>query len=111
MKLLRKIIFILLVLFFLFSLTKNFFNYQRNLDFYNNYKDDYEKEKKQNVTLKTQILKKSDLYEIEKVIRNKLNLSRPNEVPIIVPPTTPTPMLISPTPAPPYQQWLSLFFN
>jgi len=110
MKLFRKLIFILLVLFFLFSLTKNFFNYQRSLDFYNNYKEDYEKEKKQNITLKTQIRKKSDLYEIEKVIRNKLNLFRPNEVPIIIPPTPPTPEIVSPTPAPPFQQWLSLFF-
>jgi len=47
---------------------------------------------------------------VEKNIRQKLNLLKPNEIAIILPKITPTP---SPTPIiknPPYQQWWKLFF-
>lgn len=110
MKILRKIVFFLLLLFFFSSLTKNLFDYKSKLSFYQSYLKDYEKEKKRNVELKTQLLKKSDPNEIEKTIRNKLNLLKPDEVALMLPQLTPTPVLITPTPLPNYLQWWKVFF-
>lgn len=109
MRLMKKIIIGLFVIFLLFSLTKNFFEYMNNHQFYQSYKENFEKEKKKNIELKTALLKKESFYEIEKIIRNKLNLSLPGEVVVLIPSpaVSPTP---SPTPAPPiYRQWLNLF--
>ncbi len=110
MKTLRKIVFFLLLLFFFSSLTKNLFDYQSKVSFYQSYQDDYEKEKKKNTELKTKLLKESDSYEIEKTIRNKLNLLRPDETAIILPQPTPTAVIITPTPLPNYLQWKEVFF-
>lgn len=110
MKLIRKIVFFLLLLFFFSSLTKNLFDYRRRLSFYEEYKRDFEKEAKKNIELKTEVLKKSDPNEIEKTIRNKLNLLKPDEVAIILKQPSPTPVVITPTPLPNYLQWWKVFF-
>ena len=110
MKLVRKIVFFLLLLFFFSSLTKNLFDYRRRLSFYEEYKRDFEKEEKRNIELKTEVLKKSDPNEIEKTIRNKLNLLKPDEVAIILKQPSPTPIVITPTPLPNYLQWWKVFF-
>lgn len=109
MRLFQKIFLLLIVLFLFFSLTKNFFDFRKSLDFYLNFKNDYLYEKKKNIELKTELIKEKDPHEIEKTIRNKLNLFKPNEKAIILPnlklSVTPTP-----TPTPPiYKQWLNLF--
>ena len=109
MKLIRKIVFFLLLLFFFSSLTKNLFDYQSKVSFYESYLQDYEREKKKNTELKTKLLKESDSYEIEKTIRNKLNLLKPDETAIILPQPTPTPIIITPTPLPNYLQWWNVF--
>jgi cell division protein FtsB len=110
MKLVKKIILVFFLLFLFSSLTRNIFNFQKKLQFYHDFKKEYEKEKKKNITLKTEILKKSDPNEVEKTIRNKLNLQRPDEVVIVVPQPTPTPVVITPTPLPNWNQWLNVFF-
>ena len=110
MKLVRKIFVFLLLLFFFSSLTKNFLDYRNKVSFYESYLKDYEKEKKRNVELKTELLKKSDPNEIEKTIRNKLNLLKPDEVAIILKQPSPTPVVITPTPLPNYLQWWEVFF-
>ncbi len=84
-------------------------DYQKKLAFYQGYREDYEKEKKRNISYKTELLKKSDPYEIEKTIRNKLNLLKPDEIAIIMKQPTPTPVIISPTPLPNYLQWWQIF--
>lgn len=93
------------------SLTKNIFDYQNKLNFYQGFKKDYDKEQKSNIELKTKILKNRDPYEIEKTIRNQLNLSKQGELSVIVPNPTPTPVIIIPTMAPVYRQWLTVFFQ
>ena len=110
MKLIRRVVFFLLLLFFFSSLTKNLFDYRRRLSFYEEYKRDFEKEEKRNIELKTEVLKKSDPNEIEKTIRNKLNLLKPDEVAIILKQPSPTPIVITPTPLPNYLEWWKLFF-
>ena len=84
--------------------------YRNKVAFYQNYLNDYEKEKRRNVELKTELLKKSDPNEIEKTIRNKLNLLKPDEVAIILKQPSPTPVIITPTPLPNYLQWWEVFF-
>ena len=107
----KSILFFCLMLFFVYSLTRNFFEYKKNLAFYQNYKQEYEKEKKANSTLKTKLLKNSDPYEVEKTIRNKLNLLKPGEVAVIIPLPSPTPIVVTPTLAPVYQDWWNSFFK
>lgn len=107
----KKIIFVLLVIFFLSSLTKNLFSYQRSLVFFNSYQDQYEKEQKKNNELKTQLVKTADQYEIEKTIRNQLNMTKDNETMILLPELSPTPFIPTPTQAPVYRQWWDTFFQ
>jgi len=111
MSLIRKIIFITLVLFLLFSFSRSFFDYKKNTQFYTDFKNQYFAEKKKNLELKTQFLKKNDPHEVEKNIRNKLNLSRPEEKTILIPDISPTPVPLTPTPAPVYLQWWEIFMK
>jgi cell division protein FtsB len=111
MRIIKKLLFLLFFFFFFYSLTKSLFDYQKKLDFYQSYKKEYEKEKKRNITLKTEILKNADQYQIEKTIRNNLNYLRPEEVAVIVPKPSPTPPQIILTPVPPWRQWTNLFFS
>lgn len=111
MTLIKKIIFFLILIFLFSSLTKNLFDYQKNFQFYKGFKDNFEKEKKTNISLKTEYLKKSDPNEIEKTIRNKLNLLRPDEIALMIPAPTPTPTPIIIPKIPIYQQWWRVFFK
>lgn len=99
-----------LFVFLLFSLIKNLFDYQKNLRFYEGMKQDLREEKKTNITLKTQILRNRDPQELEKTIRNKLNLLKESEMTIIISTPTPAPRAVTPTPPPVYKQWLNLLF-
>ena len=111
MERLKKILYVVIVLFLFFSLTKNVFDYRNALNFYNGYQKDYEKEKKDNAGLRTHILKYKDPHELEKTIRNKLNMLKQDEFAVILP--EPTPILTSPTstPAPIYRQWITLLLG
>ena len=111
MKTLRTIGLILLLIFLSSSLIKNLIDYQSKKAFYESYKDQYESEKKRNLALKTALLKKSDLNEIEKTIRNKLGLLKPDEVAIILPQPTPEPTVLVPTPGPNWKQWMNLYIH
>jgi hypothetical protein len=102
----------LLFMVFLFtSLTRSYFEYQKNIMFYKSYRESYENEKKKNITLKTEVLKQGDPYEIEKTIRNKLNLLKENEVALIIPEPSPTPTPIITPSVPVYKQWWNVFFK
>ncbi|MBI1862692.1 septum formation initiator family protein [Candidatus Microgenomates bacterium] len=105
MQTVRKTMLVLLSIFLFFSLTKTIFDYRNTVTFYQGFKNEYEKVHHDHIALQTQILRESDENEIEKTIRNKLNLLKPNEIAIIVPFPSPTPTRLSPTPAPPYKQW------
>lgn len=108
---LKRIILGFLILFFLSSLTRNFFEYRRNVEFYQGYKKNYEDIKKRNTELKTELVKNNDPYQVEKTIRDKLNLAKQNEVAVLLQEPTPTPTVISPTPIPNHIQWYNTFFG
>jgi cell division protein FtsB len=111
MVILKKIFFVLLIIFLFSSLFPNLINYKSKLSFYQQTKDDYEKEKKKQIELKTEIVKKKSVDEVEKTIRNKLNLLKENEVALIIPSpiqspqATPTPILAN------WEQWWRVFFK
>jgi cell division protein FtsB len=100
-----------ILLFILYVLTRNVFDYTDKLRYYEQYKELYNKEKNQNLKLKTQIAKQNDPSELEKTIREKLNLLRPDEVDILLPSPTPTPPSYSPTEAPNWIKWRDVFFH
>ncbi len=107
---LRSIVLLILFIFFITSLTRNLVGYYKNLSYHKDYADRYKEEDKRNRTLKTQVLKEKDPNELEKTIRNKLNLSQPNEIVIMVPTVTPTPTVyIKPT-VPVYKEWIDVLF-
>ena len=98
-----------LVIFFILSLTKNIIEYQKNLSFYNDYKNEFNNEKKRNGELKTELVKAHDINEFEKIVRNKLNLHKKDETIMVIPNPTPSVILPSPTPLPNYRQWINVF--
>ncbi len=108
---LRRILLLVVLIFLFFSLSKNIFDYHKTVSFYESYRDDYEKEKKNNITLKTTILKNNDPTELEKTIRNKLNLLKKDEVAIIIPQPTPPPQAPKKPVLPVWEQWLLVFFR
>lgn len=107
----KKLIFAGLILFFFFSLTRNFFEYRKNLQFYDQYRKEHEAEVKKNNELKAQLVKNNDSYEMEKRIRNKLNLLKENEVAVLLPEPSPTPTIVLPTAVPVHEQWRNVFFS
>ncbi len=107
----KRIILFLLAFFFLSALSKNIFEYRKNYSFYNQYKQEYEKEKKRNIELKTMLVKTEDPYEFEKSVRNKLNLHKEDEVILVIPEPTPTVFTPTPTPVPNYKMWLDVFLK
>jgi cell division protein FtsB len=111
MKLIKNIIFLFLLIFLFSSLLKNLFSYKSKLDFYQQFKQNFNKEKKRNIELKTEVVRKKSQEEIEKTIRNDLNLLKDNEIALIIPSPTKMPSLISPTPLPNWRQWWELFFK
>lgn len=111
MDLIKKLFILVIALFLLFSLTKNIFDYQKKYQFYQKFKDAYEVEKQKNNQLKTQLRKKSDVSEIERTIRDKLNLTRQGEEIIMINHPTPTPTVLTPTPAPYWRQWWDVYFR
>ncbi|MBI3620235.1 septum formation initiator family protein [Candidatus Roizmanbacteria bacterium] len=103
---------ILFLLFILFSsLIKNIFDYRNKIAFYRDYQTQYETEKKRNLVLHTQILKKSDPQEVEKTIRNRLNLSKENEMTVILAEPSPTPTSLPEPSLANWQKWKNLFFS
>ena len=105
----KRIFLIVILVFIFFSLTKNLFDFRKTISFYQGFKDDYETEKKRQITLQTNILKSKDPYEIEKILRNKLNLLKEGEIAIIVPEPSPEPKQVRET-VPIFKQWLEALF-
>ena len=111
MKLIKNIIFVFLLLFLFSSLLRNLFGYKSKLQFYQQFKKNFDKETKRNIELKTEVVRKKSIEEIEKTIRNDLNLLKDNEIALIIPAPTKAPISITPTPLPNWKQWWELYFK
>jgi cell division protein FtsB len=111
MGLIRKGILAIIFLFLMMSLFKNINEFRKNLQFYNSYQNQLKQAQQENARLLTQKTLKTSPREVEKTIRNQLNLLKEGEIAVIVPPPTPTPTPII-TPIPPvYRQWWNTFFS
>lgn len=111
MKLVRTILIYVFIGFLSLSLVKNLIDYQKKIGFYQNFKNQYEADKKRNQELQTKLRLQTDPNEIEKTIRNKLDLAQPGEVAIILPQPSPTPNTPSPKPEPNWIMWKKVFFK
>jgi|YNPMSStandDraft_1061717.scaffolds.fasta_scaffold88043_1 hypothetical protein len=98
----KRIFLLFLFAFLFFSIAKNFFDYQKKIQFYQDFKKLYEKEQYQNRKLKTEIIRKKSLNELEKTIRNKLHLSKIDEVVVLMNPIS---ILSEPPPQKPIPNW------
>lgn len=106
----KNIVVFIFITFLIYSLSRSLFDYKKKFSFFEEYKIEWQKQLDKNKKLKSEILKNQDYYTVEKNIRQKLNLLKPNEIAIILPKITATP---SPTPEikkASYEQWLELFF-
>lgn len=111
MKVFKQVIFFIFIFFLFSSLIPGIRDYKNKISFYNQTKKEYEAEKKRQIELQTEIAKKKSTDEVEKTIRNKLNLLKENEIVLIVP--TPT-YFPTPTPTPNlanWQRWWNIFFK
>ncbi len=111
MSIFKKIIFIIFFFILLSYLIPNIINYYKKLDFYYSIKKTLEKEEKKQIKLETEIIKKTNQEELEKIIRNQLNMAKDNEVIVLLPSPNIT---ISPTPTPElknWQKWLNIFLK
>lgn len=107
----RKIVFLIVLFFLTVSFIRNVFDYQRNISFYDQTKTNFEKAITNNKELKLRKQASSSPFEVEKNLRNKQNLLRKNEIMVIIPSPSPTPMPNIRPPEPPYKQWVRLFFQ
>ena len=111
MRLIKKGVVVMIFLFLSVSLIKNMGEFRKNMQFYDNYQSQLKKAKAENTRLMTQKTLKSSPHEVEKTIRNQLNLLKENEIAIIVPPPSPTPTPIITPIIPVYHQWWNAFFS
>lgn len=111
MVIIKKLLFYLLLVFLFSSLIPNIINYKNKISFYRQTKENLFDEEKKQIELKTEIVKKKSADEVEKTIRNKLNLLKENELAIIIPSPTKTPQ-ITPTPVlRNWEKWWNVFFK
>ncbi|OGK46777.1 hypothetical protein A3A93_03980 [Candidatus Roizmanbacteria bacterium RIFCSPLOWO2_01_FULL_38_12] len=111
MQLTKRVILFILAIFFISALSKNIFEYRKNMAFYRQNRDEYESEKKRNIELKTLLVKTNDIHEFEKDVRNKLNLHKSNEYILVIPEPTPTSIAPNPTTIPNHIKWLQVFLK
>lgn len=107
----RSVILVILGAFVIYSLSKTLLGYREKISFTGQYKQDYEEALKKNRRLKSDLVKAQDYHAVERAIRNKLNLSKPGEVVVIIPKPSPSP---TPTPEvkkPVFQQWIEVFWG
>lgn len=107
----RKIVFFIVLFFLVISLIRNVADYQRNISFYDQTKNNFNKSLLENKQLKVSKQAGSSPFEIEKSLRNKQNLLRENEIIVIVPSPSPFPTPIVRPSEYPYRQWMQLFFQ
>lgn len=105
----RSFFYIIIGFFLIYSLSKTVLDYRKKLQFYEEYKQEYNKKKGENSALKSAIIKNQDADALEREIRNRLNRSRPGEYVVVMPATSP-----QPTPRPTEyksipHQWIEIF--
>lgn len=75
------------------SILRNSYSLYKNMPFFGQLVKEYEREKTENRKLKLDYAKSKDPYEVEKILRDKLGYTKPNEKILLYtqPSTAPTP--------------------
>lgn len=104
------VLFVFLSIFLAYSLYKNYLNYHEKQQYINQIKQKLHKELEEYKKLVSEYAKSQDYMEIEYIIREKLNLSKPEEKIYIIDRPSPTP---TPTPTihlQPIEKWIRLIW-
>jgi len=107
----KNVVIVILITILIYSLSRTILDYKKKFSFFEQYKIERQEQINKNKKLKSEVLKNQDYHTVEKNIRQKLNLLRPNEIAIILPKITPTPSPAPKIKKPPYQQWWELFLG
>lgn len=107
-KSLMTLFLILVALFFASSLIRSIATYRDKMDFYRTLEAERDKEKTINKKLKSNVRKSHDYYYVERNIREKLNLLKEDEISVILPPLSPTPIPTALPTKTPLQEWKEL---
>ena len=107
----RKILFVIVLLFLVISFIRIAMDYQRNISFYDQTKNNYDKALLENKELKVHKQAGSSPFEVEKSLRNRQNLLRKDEIIVIIPPPSPIPTISVLPSEYPIRQWIRLFFQ
>lgn len=106
----KKLIIIILLALPIMALSKSIWDSIEKNSFYDASLQQYNEQLEINKKLKSDLAKSKDYYEVEKIIRNKLGKTKPDETELIVPRPKISPAA-TPTAVPPvYKQWKSVFF-
>lgn len=106
----RNTLIIAVALFLMYSLSKTLLDYRSKIQFYDQNYQEYQAAYDKNKELKSSNIKSQDYYAVERNIREKLNLSKPGEVIVVIPKPSTIPTPTTAPILPPYKQWVSVFF-
>lgn len=107
----KNMLFLLVALLLVISLTKNVFEFKKRKEFFSAYDKQLQVEVKKNKKLKSNISQYKDYYILEELIREKLNRTKSNEYVVLGQSNPDKISLITPTPKPTHRQWIDLFFH
>ncbi len=105
----KNILLFFVLLFLSYSLAKGVFIYTDRFKIYKQLKERKQNLEKEKIELQTRLKKAKSIDFIEKTIRNKLQLAKPNETIVIMSYPTPTPTPKPKQPVPVWKQWVDLF--
>jgi phosphopantetheine adenylyltransferase len=94
-----------------YFLTKNIFEYQEKVSFYKQMMNEKNIETKKTQKLNKEIARNQDVDQIEKNIRQKLNLLKENEIAVILPNISITPTIAPIPPKTNPQLWFELLLS
>lgn len=106
----KQTILILFLLSLIVSLAKNILDYYKKNEFFSQFEQTIQKLEKENKEIADEIEKNRLQFSYEEVLRNKMNMTKPGEYVILLPPQKPS--NITPTPTVSTgQQWLHLYLQ
>lgn len=106
----KQTILILFLLSLIVSLVKNILDYYKKNEFFSQFEQTIRTLEKENKEISDEIEKNRLQFSYEEVLRNKMNMTKPGEYVILLPPEKPSE--VTPTPTISTQrQWLNLYLQ
>jgi cell division protein FtsB len=106
----KQSLLILFLLSLIVSLAKNILDYYKKNEFFSQFEQTIQKLEKENKEIADEIEKNRLQFSYEEVLRNKMNVTKPGEYVILLPPKGPS--TVTPTPTMSNRrQWLNLYLH